>query len=323
LGSFLKTLLAILLTISITGFILWIYFETKISHITFTAEFKPEEVNAHTEGQTEKSTSSKFAIALFGLDARQEGERARSDTIMILLIDHAKKKIKLASIMRDLYVYVPTYGKRKINSAYELGGPKLALSTLNRTFKLSLTKYATVDFRGFEKIIDAVGGVEIDVKYYELEHININMREVKNLIGGDVPEVKRPGLQRLNGRQALGYVRIRYVGNGDYERVQRQQRVLEQVFEKLKNASISTKLRIIDMVLPYIETNLTRSEIISLATKNYSKYTLERIRIPINGSFREGYTVIDGVKQWIFDTDIEKNIQALHEFFETGLPSNP
>lgn len=316
MGSFLKILLAVLLTISITGFMLWLYFETKISKITFTAEFEPEEVSAHTENRTEKSTPSKFAIALFGLDARQEGENSRSDTIMILLIDHAKNKIKLASIMRDLYVEVPTFGERKINSAYELGGPKLALSTLNLTFKLSLTKYATVDFRGFEKIIDAVGGIDVEIKDYELEHFNRVLRGLKAQIGGDAPEIKSPGLHHLNGRQTLAYARIRYVGNGDYERVQRQQRILEEVFEKAQRASLSTKLRIVDLVLPYIETNLTKGEIIALATKNYSQYTFERIRIPVNGSFQEGYAVIDGVRQWIFIVDFEKNIQALHEFLE-------
>jgi len=189
----------------------WIYFETKISKITFTPEFTAQDVNVHDTAQIANSPHSKVAIALFELDARYEGEHARSDTIMLLLIDHSRKKIKIASIMRDLYVDVPGHGKRKINSAYELNGPKLALSTLNLRFELPLTKYVTVDFRGFEKIIDAVGGVDIEVKDYEVEHINMNMREMRNLIGREVPEVKRPGLQHLNGRQALGYARIRYV----------------------------------------------------------------------------------------------------------------
>ena len=70
------------------------------------------------------------------------------------------------------------------------------------------------------------------------------------------------------------------------------------------------------MVLPYVETNLTRNDLISLAMKNYSKYTLERIRIPIDGSYREGYATIDGIKQWIFITDLEKSKQAVHEFLE-------
>jgi len=84
----------------------------------------------------------------------------------------------------------------------------------------------------------------------------------------------------------------------------------------VKSASLGTKPRIIDMVLPYVETNLTRNDLISLAMKNYSKYTLERIRIPIDGSYREGYAKIDAIKQWIFITDIEKIKQALHEFLE-------
>ena len=316
MSTFLKTLLAVLLTIAVAFTVGWIYFETKLSKIYFTKEFTSEEVGAINEIEKPLNNSERFGIVLFGLDARSEGENARSDTIMLLSIDYTNKKIKLASIMRDLYVEVPGHGKRKINNAYEIGGPKLALKTLNVTFRVPFTKYATLDFRAFEKVIDAVGGVDIDVKPYEVEHININMREVRNLIGGDVPEVTQPGLQHLNGRQALGYARIRYVGNGDYERVQRQQRVFEQVLEKLKKASIATKMRIVDMVLPYIETNLRKDEIISLASKNYSDFSLERLRIPIAGSFDEGYAIIDGIKQWIFITDIEKNVQALHKFLQ-------
>jgi LCP family protein required for cell wall assembly len=313
--NFLKFIVAFSLSLIITAIIVGVYLNTRLEKIKFTDLFSLEEVYAAKDTNNPTAPSNeKFAAVLFGLDARQEGEHARSDTIMVLLIDHANKKIKLASIMRDLYVKIPGFDKRKINSAYELGGPKLALATLNKTFQLSLTRYATVDFEGFEKIIDAVGGVEIDVKPEEVEHININMREVKNLLGGKLPEVKKPGLQKLNGRQALAYARIRYVGNADYERVQRQQRVLEQVFEKLKRASVSTKLRVINMVLPYIETNIPKSELISLGSRNYSAYTLERFRVPINGSFQEGHAVIDGVNQWVFITDIPKNTKALHEF---------
>jgi len=323
LYTFLKITLAISLAIAITGLVFWLYFETKISKINFTFEFSLEDVSAygsnyHNSQETfqPKQRNNRFAIALFGVDAHGEGENSRSDTIMLLFIDHNEKTIKLVSIMRDTYIEVPGFGKRKINSAYQLGGPKLALTTININFKLPLTKYITIDFAAFEKVVDALGGVEVEIKPYELENFNNVLWNLKKVLGGDVKEISSPGVHHLNGRQALAYSRIRKIGKGDYERVQRQQRVLEQVFEKVKHASLSTKLQIIDMVLPYIETNLTRDEIISLATKNYSKYTLERTRIPINGSFKEGYAIIDGIKQWILVTDIERNTQALHEFLE-------
>ncbi|WP_448378075.1 LCP family protein [Fervidobacterium sp.] len=318
-----QVILAILLTIAITGLVVWLYFETKISKINFTFEFSSEDVGAYSlnyhnsqENFQPKQRNNRFAIALFGVDAHGEGENSRSDTIMLIFIDHNEKTIKLVSIMRDIYIEVPGFGKRKINSAYQLGGPKLALTTININFKLPLTKYITIDFAAFEKVVDALGGVEVEIKPYELENFNNILWNLKKVLGGDIKEISSPGLHHLNGRQALAYSRIRQVGNGDYERVQRQQKVFEQIFEKTKQAPIGVKLAVVDAILPYIETNMKKSEIISLASKNYASYSLERMRLPIEGSYQETYATIDGLRQWIFDVNLDMNTQSLDKFIE-------
>ncbi|WP_448376539.1 LCP family protein [Fervidobacterium sp.] len=321
--TFLKITLAISLTIAITGLVFWLYFDTKISKINFTVEFSAEDVGAYSSNYNKsqetfqpKQKNNRFAIALFGVDAHEDGENSRSDTIMLLFIDHNEKTIKLVSIMRDTYIEVPGFGKRKINSAYQLGGPKLALTTININFKLPLTKYITIDFAAFEKVVDALGGVEVEIKPYELENFNNILWNLKKVLGGDVKEISSPGVHHLNGRQALAYSRIRQVGNGDYERVQRQQKIFEQIFEKTKRAPIGVKLTVIDAILPYIETNMKKSEIISLASKNYAGYSLERMRLPIEGSYQETYATIDGLRQWIFDVNLDMNTQSLHKFIE-------
>ena len=111
-------------------------------------------------------------IAFFGVDRRAVNEASRSDSIMILSIDEMHKKIKMSSIMRDTYVEIKNHGQTKINHAYAYGGPQLAIRTLNENFNLDIRDYVTVDFFNFEKIIDAIGGVTIDVKQDEISLIN-------------------------------------------------------------------------------------------------------------------------------------------------------
>lgn len=100
-------------------------------------------------------------IALFGVDRRNKDEASRSDALMILTLDKKHKKVKISSVMRDSYVNVDGYGMTKVNHAYAYGGPTLAIKTLNKNFDLNIKDYVTVDFFGFEKIIDSVGGVDI------------------------------------------------------------------------------------------------------------------------------------------------------------------
>lgn len=254
-------------------------------------------------------------ILLFGIDARNLKAPSRSDSIIILSINIESKKIKLISLMRDMYVEIPGKNKNRINAAYAFGGPELAIQTINHNFDLSISKYITINFYGFEKIIDSIGGVEIDVKKDEIKYINSYMKETQNLFGGEYKEIKNEGLQLLNGRQALAYSRIRYVGNADYERTERQRRVLTQIFNKVKSQGTTKKISLINSILPYIETNLSKNEIINLAylLTNLNEYKTEELRIPVDKSFKSQR--INGMAVLVPDLYINKN--KIHEFIGT------
>nr|WP_281418728.1 LCP family protein [Clostridium frigoris] len=133
-----------------------------------------------------------------------------SDSIMIVSIDSNNKKIKISSIMRDTYVKIKGHGQTKITHAYAYGGPQLAIRTINENFNLNIRDYITLDFFSFEKIIDAIGSVSIDIKQDEISPINDKIVEVSKIEKKSVPKITKPGLQNLNGLQAVAYTRVRF-----------------------------------------------------------------------------------------------------------------
>lgn len=233
-------------------------------------------------------------IALFGIDA-EEGITGRSDAIMVLTIDDKHNKLKLTSIMRDSYVDIE--GKKdKLNHAYAFGGPELAIKTINQNFNLNIKDFATVNFSTLPKIIDAVGGIELNIKDYEVSRAGVSSA----------------GVQTLNGDQALKYSRIRYAGNGDFERTQRQREVLMSLFNKVRNRSISSNISLSNEILPLIKTSLTNSEIIKMGTsimKNGSM-TPEMARFPRDG-YAKGQT-INKVYYLVYDED--ETIKQMHDY---------
>lgn len=237
-------------------------------------------------------------IALFGIDA-EEGKAGRSDAIMILSINKAQGKIKLASIMRDSYVNIDGHGMDKINHAYAFGGPQLALKTINSNYKLNIKDYVSVNFSSLPKLVDAVGGVDIDIKDYELS-------ELKSY------GVTSTGVQRLNGEQALKYARIRYVGNGDFERTERHRTILSSVFSKIMSQDKTKILSTISDILPMVKTNLTNKEItdLSLDVINLKSSNIEQIRFPADGYY-EGKK-INGIYYLTFNQ--EATNEQLYKF---------
>ena len=206
-------------------------------------------------------------IALFGGDKRKKHDPVHSDAIMILSIDKAHNTIKLSSIMRDTYVYVYNHGMTKITHAYAYGGPELAIRTLNENFNLNIRDYAFVDFFGFKDIIESLDGIDVEVKKYEVKEINKYIREVASIEGKTPTLIKKSGVQHLDGSQALSYSRIRKVGNGDFERTDRQRRVMELLFEKVMNAGITQYPKMVDSILPHVETSLSKMDVIKLGTQ--------------------------------------------------------
>ena len=250
-------------------------------------------------------------IVFFGLDRRNPDQASRSDSIMVVSIDNENKKVKVTSLMRDMYVPIPGKESNRINAAYAYGGPVLAIKTINTNFNLDIKNYVAVDFFGLEKLIDKVGGVQINVSAAEAKVLNSYLGELNNLNGDTTSNVKA-GLQTLNGRQAVAYSRIRYVGHADYERTERQRRVLNELFKKIKAQGTVKIPGIISQLLPYVETSLTNSEILdyTLECMKFNTNSIDQYRLPVDGSFKS--ESIRGMS--VLVPDMEKNKSLLHEF---------
>ena len=273
-----------------------------------------------------KSEAGITNIALFGVDARDyDGGTfaGRSDAIMVMSIDNVHHKVKLTSIMRDVRVYMGDgspydSGYDKLNHAYMYGGPEQAIRTINQNFGLDIQDYVTVNFSAMAKIVDAFGGVNIDLTEEEVEQININMHDLAatspDSMAGDVstyaPLSAGEGVL-LNGDEAVAYGRIRAIGN-DNGRVERQQEVLSALLSKASSISKLEYPSIIQQLAPLCETSLTFDKMIGLAQIALTGFDIERLSIP---SDVEGYAsdyCEGGGWMWTYDTDVAA--QHIHEF---------
>ena len=259
-------------------------------------------------------------IALFGVDSRNGDFTGLSDVIMILSVDGVHGKLKLTSILRDseLSINGETLNgdyvnyTAKINNAYRLGGPELAIRTLNRNFGLDIREYVTVNFANMAAIVDAFGGVDMELTAEEVGAINDNLwalsQEVEDQKERDMangtyeeqtyseikstdyfPDVNgeiniaygeyEGGTYHLNGNQAVAYGRIRYV-DSDWGRVERQQKVFSALVGKVTELSWSDYPSLIQQMMPYCETNLDLTDVMSLAPILLTDFTISSISVP-------------------------------------------
>lgn len=255
-----------------------------------------EDLGIHTDVSSSFTNTDIVNIALFGLDKVSADEPGRSDATMVITIDKKNDKLKMSSIMRDSYVTIDGHGKDKLNHAHAYGGPELAIKTINKNYKLDVKDYVSINFSNMEKVIDALGGVNVDVKREEINEINITS-------ASSPTSISRPGLQKLNGIQALAYSRIRHVGNGDFERTDRQRVVLNSMFETIKGSGMSQYPSIVSKLLPLVETSLSKTDIIKLGTDVLmnGKMSIEQERFPVDGYFKDGGEMIKGVWYLPFD----------------------
>ena len=225
-------------------------------------------------------------IALFGIDARNDSFRGLSDSIMILSVDANHNSIKIISVMRDSLVKVDGYGHQKINAAYSIGGAELAVKTLNQTFNMDITDYATVDFVGMADIINAVGGIEAELTEKEVANANKQIREMARQRKTPKDEIQQAGKQTLSGIQAVAFARIRKTAtingtNNDFGRTERQRYVMEQLFEKALNLDVRKYPAMIKALLPHMRTSLSYGDIFHLAGILLNNgLTFEQARIP-------------------------------------------
>lgn len=291
------------------------YFElSKMKTTKLTKDNKQLGISSETEQkiQQEDPNNEITNIALFGVDRRTQNEASRSDSLMIATIDKKHKKIKITSIMRDSYVDVPGHGKTKITHAYAYGGPQLAIRTLNENFQLNIKDYVTVDFFSLEKIINSLGGIKINVTKEELPILNSYITETSGIEKVTPPYLTKPGLQTLNGMQAVAYTRIRYTAGGDYERTERQRTVLTALFNKVQEGGVSKYPSLVTTILPFTETSINKLDLISMGTGVLTSgtKTLEQERFPLD-NYGKGDT-INGV--WYLVFDIKTTADQIHKY---------
>ena len=248
-------------------------------------------------------------IMMVGQDAREGENVQRSDTMILVTFNLKTRTITLTSLMRDQYVKIPGYGSTKLNHAYQYGGMSLMNETLYNHYGIEIDGNFEVDFTGFEKIIDLLGGVEIDLTKKEVEYLK--EKGFKNV---------KVGKNVLEGESALWYARLRSIDN-DYARAKRQQNVMMSLFESYKELSYPQMLSLLHEILPLLRTNMTMSEITNYAVQLYPMFSgaeVETMRIPVDGTFKGGFVkVSEGLKLWCqYDIDFEANREVLNKIFE-------
>lgn len=268
-----------------------------------------------------ENTDEVINIALFGKDAREANEASRSDSTLIVSIDKKHNKIKISSLMRDSYVNVPGHGMTKLTHAYAYGGPQLAIKTINSNFALNIKDYVAVDFFEFAKIIDTFGGVSLDIKQDEIQYMNSYIKEMNNLQKSNVPQITTAGKQDLDGLQAVAYTRIRYTAGGDFERTERQRTVLTALFNKVQEAGVTKYPSFVSTLLPYVETSMSKVDIISLGTSVFTNgiKTLEQERFPVDGYCNA--KTISGV--WYLWLDIPASTDQIHKYIFDDVKPTP
>lgn len=271
---------------------------SKLNNST-TVELDATEEELNISPETVKVSKEKKIknILLLGIDKDENA----SDAIMILSIDENNKSAKLTSIMRDTYAYFGEGKLPKINYAYHYGGVKLSISKINELFNLDIQKYAKVDFEGFIKIVDRLGGYSANITEAERKEINYKL---------GYEGLKKSGNVTLNGAQTAAYARIRRIDN-DFKRTERQRVIMFDILKKLKSQPISEYPSLISELSSNVETNLSTLECLDLAKYliQAGNGDLKEFRIPMDGTWADS---MEG--GYHLDWDKETNLNGVHNF---------
>ncbi len=230
-------------------------------------------------------------IALFGVDTRTVDIGTRSDSMMVLTVDNRQHKLKLTSLMRDSRVQIEGHGADKLCHAYAYGGPLLAIRTINRNFGTDIRDYITVDFGQMKALVDAVGGVWIDVSEKERAEANKFIGQYQKEKGVPKDEhtpIAQAGYQHLNGVQAMCYARIRKGGTGDdWGRVERQSVVLRAMMAQVEHLSAGELAALAQTMTDNVTTSLSPAALMPLvlgAVKG-GMPALIHSRVPVDGAW--------------------------------------
>lgn len=253
-------------------------------------------------------------ILVFGVDSRGSDDvQCRADAIMIVSLDDKSKEIKLVSLMRDTGVTIEGRSSLdKLGHAYAYGGIGLLINTINDNYGLDIQRFVMLDFNSSSRVIDQIGGIELEVKSQEVKYANINIDEQNSLFGTSVSYLTHEGYQTLSGVQAVAWARIRY-SDSDFVRTSRQRTLVSALMKKVSLLSKAKQLAILEDLAGLFETNMNSIDLVRVGTsgtsliKNMSEY-----RVPEDGLY--------SVQQspWMMVVDWENQVAALHEYIWGG-----
>lgn len=229
-------------------------------------------------------------ILLIGNDSRTEDESGRSDAMILVSISSKTKSIHMTSLLRDIYVEIPEHDGNRLNAAYAYGGPELLMETIEENFDIEVNRYMLVNFQAFANLVDAVGGVELEVTNEEVQLINGYLVEYNQLEGRaegtDYLDTSLSGELHLNGPQALAYCRNRYIGS-DFARTQRQRNVISAAMKKAPLALVTNGGELVDGLMSNVTTNLTQTELSGLMLQAPAMLTYDMVQgsIPLEGTY--------------------------------------
>ena len=299
-GKIIVAVICILLVVCLLGGFAYGY--SAIGHLHYDKQFVDQ--NAYVDESTLMTGGGVKNILLLGSDARGDVQGQRTDTMLICSIDSKHHKVKLTSLLRDSYVYIPSKGySTKLNAAFSYGGPQLLLDTIEYNFKIKLDGYILIDFEGFTRLIDLMGGLDIDgVTEAEAKYL----RETVKIL------YAKEGKNHFSGAAALWYCRIRYLDN-DFKRTERQRKVIGAIVKQAVKTKPARMQMIIKKVLPKISTSLTQPEVLTTgisAVFNYIGGENPQHQVPADGTWSNQR--INGAA--VLKLDTEENIRLLKAF---------
>ena len=256
-------------------------------------------------------------ILLIGQDARDGQESQRSDSMIIVSINQKENTACLISIMRDTYVDIPGYGGNRINAAYAYGGIDLLDQTIEQNFDITIDGNMMVDFNGFLDAMSAIGSLKMDLTAEEAQYMNENPALGSNNDESDEEWSLTEGENKLTPSQILCYSRMRYVGNSDWDRTERQRKVISGVVGQVKHGHFIKGYKVANEAAPSITTDLGNWGMMRMAAGLMTSGDMDSFLVPAEGTYYAD--TVNGMA--VLVPDLEANKKLIQDYMNGNVES--